>query len=87
MFRTAEQIVTLSEKSKTELGQRRIINRLFRSQDDSSKWPISGKFSVIERAIRHARKFERDSDKMCPFEYALFIETDESTIVNDPKNQ
>jgi hypothetical protein len=84
---TAEQICAEAEKkSDNPVGQRVLINRMFRAQDDSDKWPISGKFSVTERAIRHANKFERDSDVMSPLEYALFLEEDMSRIVNDSKN-
>jgi len=87
MVRTAEQIANLAEKSKTGLGQRKIINQLFRSQDDSDKWPIRGRFNVTERAIRHARLFEKDCGfGLDPLEYALFLENDMSSIVNDPKN-
>jgi spore germination protein YaaH len=83
----AEQIYAEAEKKSDNLvGQRVLINHMFRAQDDSNKWPISGKFNVTERAIRHANKFERDSDVMSPFEYALFLEQDMSTIVNDSKN-
>ena len=88
MYKTAEQIFALAEKkNQTALGQRCIINKLFRAQDDSNLWPINGRFSVTERAIRHARKFERDGGVMSPLEYALFLEAEESRIVNDPSNQ
>jgi len=84
---TAEQIFAKADKnSDTALGQRKIINKLFRAQDDSNLYPIDGKFNVTERAIRHARKFERDSDVMSPLEYAMFLEQDTSTIVNDNNN-
>ena len=88
IIKTAEEIFALAEKkSQTARGQRVIINRLFRDQDDSDKWPISSRFSVIERAIRHARKFEAESGcAMDPLEYALFLEEDESNIVNDSTN-
>ena len=88
MYKTAEQILALAEKkSQTILGQIRFINKFFRAQDDSSMWPINGRFSVTERAIRHARKFEREGGVMTPYEYALFLEAEESRIVNDPSNQ
>lgn len=88
-MKTAEQICDIAErKAKTAMGIRRIINRIFRDQDDSDKWPINGKFSVMERAIRRARKYEHDSGcALDPLEYALFLEQAESQIVNDPKNQ
>jgi len=88
MIKTAEEICTIAEKkSQTAIGQRVIINRLFRKQDDSDKWPVNGRSSVVERAIRHARKFERDSGcTMDPLEYALFLEAEESRIVNNSDN-
>jgi hypothetical protein len=86
-MRTAEEITGIAEKkSQTSIGQRRVINRLFRNQDDSNKWPINNKFDVTERAIRHAHMFERQSDVMSSLEYALFLERDTSQIVNDEKN-
>jgi hypothetical protein len=88
VIKTAEQIFTIAEKkSQTAKGQRVIINRLFRNQDDSDKWPIHNRFSVIERAIRHARKFEAESGcAMDPLEYAMFLEAEETNIVNDSNN-
>lgn len=86
-IRTAEEIFEIADKrSQTARGQRRIINRLFRRQDDSNKWPINGKFDVTERAIRRAYKFERQSDVMSPLEYAMFLESETSQIVNDENN-
>ena len=84
---TAEQIVEHAEKkSDKPLGIRREINRLFRRQDDSGKWPISGKFSVTDRAIRRLNAIERANGMMSPLEYALGIENEESQIVNDERN-
>lgn len=84
---TAEQIVEKAEKkSTTALGLRRVINKLFRKQDESGKWPIMGKFDVTERAIRRAKKFERDGGSMDALEYALFLENDMSQIVNNERN-
>lgn len=86
-YLTAEQIVKIAEKdSDTVLGQIRIINKLFRKQDDSNKWPINSKFSVTERAIRRVREYERQGGAMSPIEYALALENEESSIVNNTKN-
>jgi hypothetical protein len=83
MVMTAERICRLAEKaSETQLGQRRVAYRLFREQDDSHLWPVNGKFSVIERAIRRARKFEAQSDVMGTYELCLFLESEQSRIVN-----
>ena len=86
-YRTAEQIFTQAcAHSETDTGQRRFINKEFRNLDDSDMWPIHNRFNVTERAIRHARKFEKDSDVMSPYEYALFLEQETSRIVNDSNN-
>jgi len=85
MILTAEQIVSQSE-TDTNLGTRKNINKLFRQQDDSHLWPVSGKFNVTERAIRRANKMERANGTMSPLEYALFLEEETSRIVNDSNN-
>ena len=82
---TAEAIWKRAQSARTPLGERRIINRLFRLQDDSHLWPVNGRFNVTERAVRRARAFERQADCMSPLEYAYFIETECSRIVNDPR--
>lgn len=85
--KTAEQIMIQARAlRKTKLGQRRFVNSEFRRQDDSSKWPIFGRFNVTDRAIRHARKHEDGRGKMSLYEYALFLEQDMSRIVNNPNN-
>lgn len=86
-MKTAEQIFAIADKkSQTALGQRRIINRLYRAQDDSDKWPISGKFDVTERAIRKANQFERSAGCMDSYEYCLALENYMSEIVNNEGN-
>lgn len=86
-YLTAEQIVAKAEeKSQTELGIRREINRIFRAQDDSSLWPIRGRFDVTERAIRRANKIERANGAMSPLEYAYSLEAETGRIVNDERN-
>ena len=83
---TAEQIVKVAEKkSDTVLGQIRIINRMFRKQDDFNLGPINSKFSVTERAIRRVREYKK-AGAMSPLEYALALENEESAIVNNDKN-
>lgn len=82
---TAEQICKDAEEKArmdSNLAIRRQINKLFREQDDSSLWPINGRFNVTERAIRKARWFESQTDVMGPLEYALFLEQETSNIVN-----
>jgi hypothetical protein len=82
-IKTAEEIVKIAEeKTNNYLGQKRIVNKLFRLQDDSHLWPIKNRFSVVERAIRKTRKADCD----CLLSYALTIENIKSEIVNNSKN-
>lgn len=71
-----------------ELDQRsiRIVNRIFRERDDSDLWPINGRFSVAERAIRRMRRLHRHNGYGTVLEYIYGLEHDASEIVNDPKN-
>lgn len=87
MIMTAEQIAKVCENISNPRANRTAINRLFRDQDDSHLWPINGRFSVIERAIKHAQWFNRETGiDMVGLEYALFLEAEESRIVNDERN-
>lgn len=83
---TPEQIAKEAEqeaRTDSPLAIRRIINRKFREQDDSHKWPINGAFDATERAIRKACKFEKHCGMMSPLEYALFLDNDISNSVNN----
>ena len=60
----------------------REINRHFRNEDESDKWPICGKFNVTERAIRKVRKQGLNGG----LEYYLALEAEIGRIVNDEKN-
>jgi hypothetical protein len=60
----------------------REINRHFRNEDESNKWPICGKFNVTERAIRKVRKQGLNGG----LEYYLALETEIGRIVNDERN-
>ena len=81
---TAEQIV-----KQAEAGNRSVkasINKLYRQQDESHLWPISGMFNATERAIRRVREVERVNSTMSPLEYAYAIDGEISEIVNNDKN-
>ena len=58
---------------------KRQINKYFRKNDESDKWPICGKFNATERAIRKVRKFFSELQGL---EYALELESEISRIVN-----
>ena len=64
----------------------RQINKYFRDNDESNKWPICGKFNVTERAILRIRKRRRRGMYVCAgLEYYLCLESEIASIVNDPK--
>lgn len=59
------------------------INKLYRLQDESHKYPICGRFNVTERAIRKARKFRRLYwGDVSGYEYAMALDMLISDIVN-----
>ena len=60
----------------------RAINELYRRQDESHKWPISGKFNATSRAIRRVRTLSQDVVGMHGLEYSLAIDAELSNIVN-----
>ena len=65
----------------------REINRHFRNEDESDKWPICGKFNVTERAIRKLREYRRQGMIINEgLEYYLALEAEISDIVNDERN-
>ena len=64
-------------------ANRAAINKLFREQDESNLFPIRGRFSATNRAIKQAQKFNRDSGCDCAgLEYALLLDQLISDIVN-----
>jgi hypothetical protein len=85
--KTPEQIYYAAEKkSDTWRGQRVIIKRLFRQQDESYLWPIRGRFNATERAFRRVNAIEQASGSMPNLEYALSVDNEISKIVNDPRS-
>ncbi len=79
---SAEKIAAMVE-SLSGQAERRAINKIYRTQDESHLWPIRGRFNVTERAIRRARKFERESGvALYGLEYCYFLESALSAIVN-----
>jgi len=78
---TAEQIAKQTD-NKNGISNIRAINKIYRAQDESHLWPIRGRFSATERAIRKARKFKI----LGGLEYCYTLENIIGNIVNDPKN-
>ncbi len=60
----------------------RQINKHFRNEDESDKFPICGKFNVTERAIRKVRKQGLNGG----LEYYLALDAEIGRIVNDERN-
>ena len=81
-MKTAEQIARETD-DKEGIANIRAINKLYRKQDESHLYPILGRFNVTERAIRQARKFQRDSGAVYGLEYCYLLESLMSDIVND----
>lgn len=66
----------------------REINRHFRYEDESDKFPICGKFNVTERAIRKVRRLRREGlDVNGGLEYYRALEAEIGRIVNDERNR
>lgn len=65
------------------------VNRLARLQDklDSKLWPVRGRFSVAERAIRKARALIREGLEIETVDqYETLLAEVSAEIVNNPKN-
>lgn len=72
----------LEPKNVNEMSVRE-INRYFRNNDESNKWPICGRFNATERAIRKLRKLRREGLEVNPgLEYYLSLERLIGEIVN-----
>ena len=68
------------------LANIRAINKLFRDQDESNLWPISGKFNATSRAIDRVRQTQRHDCPTYGIEYAYALENEISNIVNNERN-
>jgi hypothetical protein len=77
---TPLQIAEQAESCATPLGSIRLINRLFRAQDDSDLWPVNGHFNATERAIRRLRRLQIAEHG--GLEYALCLHAEIGRIVN-----
>lgn len=80
-YLTAEQIADRTN-NKEGLANIRAINALYRAQDESSLYPINGRFTATERAIRRVRKFQQASGTIYGLEYCYALEGEISRIVN-----
>lgn len=60
------------------------INDLFRRTDDSTSWPICGRFNATERTIRRIRRLGAYMGKEYdPVAYAMALDREISYIVNN----
>lgn len=61
----------------------RQLNRLFRQNDESHKWPVQGRFNATERAIRRIRRnILSHIGPTGGIEYAMMLDQEISRIVN-----
>lgn len=69
--------MNIYNKNTDEMTPRQ-INKLFRANDESHLWPVSGAFNVTDRAIRRLRRagLEYFDD------YASALDAEISLIVN-----
>jgi hypothetical protein len=58
----------------------RLLNAVARAYDDSSLWPIYGRYSATERAIARLRRQGLD---LSALEYAYALDAEISRIVNE----
>lgn len=77
-----ERIVERAERY-TGRANRAAINRAFRAADESHLWPVNGRFSATERAIRAVQRYMREGGyNLTGLEYALALDAELSRIVN-----
>ena len=70
-----------SRAERSEANNIRVVNRRLRRVDQSSLWPISGRFNATDRAIRRLAKQRRLSG--VPFaNYEAVLEQEISFLVN-----
>jgi hypothetical protein len=71
---TPEQIAEIADnRSVTVMGNIRVINSLFRAQDNSG---------FVETAIRNLRKLARDNGAVAGFEYAYMLDCEIGILFN-----
>ena len=56
----------IAERAERYTGRanRAAIDRMFRAADESHLWPLRGRFSATERAIRRVRRFMREAGEL-----------------------
>jgi hypothetical protein len=77
---TPFEIAERADSCAKRLGSIRLVNRLFRAQDDSDLWPVNGHFNATERAIRRLRRLQIAEHGS--LEYALCLHDEIGRIVN-----
>ena len=79
--KTAEQIAEIV-RDKDGVANIRAINNLYRQQDESHLWPVSGRFNVTERAIKRLKGFRQTNMAIYGLEYCYCLEGIMQGIVN-----
>lgn len=83
---TPQEIADRARGIPTARGIAASVNRDFRRQDDSAKFPINGAFNATERAIKRLAEYRRESWSGDALEYALALDAEISRIVNGTIN-
>lgn len=86
-MKTIEQMLTENgidfRASTSDSKLLRKLNRLLRQRDDSSLWPICGRFNATDRAIRwYSRRYFAANGPCSAYEYVLGVEAKVSEYVN-----
>ena len=83
MERIAENIAKLYDHLDGRKNRSAIFKH-YRQIDDSSLWPIRGRYNVTDRAIRRLYRYEKESGEyLLGLELCYFIEDAESYYVNN----
>jgi len=82
-MRSPYEIAEVAETSQSDRQkQYRVVDRLYRQQDESHLWPIKGRFNVTNRAIKSARRYLYERGDLSALEYSLVVDEIISDIVN-----
>lgn len=79
---TAEQINNQTSHIESPEAQVEAMKAIFLEKDDSSLYPINGRFNATERAFNNIALLEEANGPLYGLEFALSVEHEISEIVN-----
>tara|TARA_Y100001936_G_scaffold250315_1_gene302779 strand:- start:1106 stop:1360 length:255 start_codon:yes stop_codon:yes gene_type:complete len=79
---TAEQIDNQTRHIESPDAQVEAMKAIFLEQDDSSRFPINGRFNATERAFANIEALEEANGPLYGLEFSLSVEREISEIVN-----